>query len=74
MKLSLASSANVTESRVASGCVGGHREQPRLVCDHLDLEFGLARLQSGEGDTDLTVEDGVDAAEGKLAERDGHDG
>lgn len=38
-----------------------HREQPRLACDDLDLQLGLAGLRSREGDADLAVQGRVDA-------------
>ena len=56
---------------MARGCALATASRRGSSGDHLDLQLGLAGLQSGEGDADLAVQNRVDAAEGKLTHRDG---
>jgi hypothetical protein len=43
--------------------VGGKGDQPRLACQHLDLDLGLTGEKPGEGNVDIAGKDVVDSAQ-----------
>ena len=54
---------------ISKRVVGGKGDQPRLACQHLDLDLGLTGEKPGEGNIDVAGKDVVDSAQKEVPKR-----
>jgi hypothetical protein len=54
---------------ISKRVVRGKGDQPRLACQHLDLDLGLTGEKPGEGNVDIAYKDVVDSAQQEVPQR-----